>query len=120
MVLVTGVDSPVRLASCALKLEVTQTKRLSAGILSPDSISIKSPGTSSEEERTLCWPDLITLDVGLDNFLSAAKDFSARYSWIKPKIALIITIAIMAKASIHSLRNPETKAAPIKIQTMKS
>jgi hypothetical protein len=60
------------------------------------------------------------IEEGLESFFKAARDFSARYSWMKPKIAFNTTMAIIAKASTHSCKNPETNAAPIKIQMIKS
>ena len=46
MVLSAGTDSPVSAASSVRKF-FTSTRRRSAGILSPDSSSTMSPGTSS-------------------------------------------------------------------------
>ena len=95
-VLLTGVDSPVRLASWTAKLEVCQTTRLSAGMWSPASSSTRSPGTSSRAGTTRVAPSRRTLDDGAASRRSAARLFSARYSWTRPRMALRMTMARMA------------------------
>ncbi len=119
-VFATGIDSPVRLASWTAKEPASQETRLSAGTWSPASISIRSPGTSSSEGTTRRVPSRTTFAAGEESRLRAARAFSARYSWTNPMTAFSATIATIATASIHSLRKPETRAAPMRTQMMKS
>ncbi len=118
-VLATGADSPVRLASWTEKFEVPCRTLASAGMWSPDSISTMSPGTSSLAGIETSTPSLTTLAAGADIFFRAARLFSARYSWMSPIMAFMMMMANMAIASTHSLRKPETRAAPIRTQIIR-
>ena len=59
-----------------------------------------SPGTSSRAEISRTWPSRRTLTVGTASFFRAAMAFSARYSWVNPRMALSTTMTMMAMASL--------------------
>jgi hypothetical protein len=90
--------SPVRGASSVFRF-ATSIRRESAGILSPASTSTMSPGTISWVAMRCRSPSRITVDSGAANAISARTDFSARDSWMKPSIALRMTIARITIAS---------------------
>lgn len=63
---------------------------------------------------------LITLASGAAIFLISSKERSALYSWMKPSMALIMTIVIMVRASAISPITPDMTVAPNKTNTMVS
>ena len=95
----TGMFSPVNAASSIFKLFEFISLQ-SAGTNFPASSITISPGTISSLETSIIFSSLFTLAVGEDIFWSASIDFSALLSWIKPNIALNITIAIIIIESI--------------------
>ena len=82
-----GSDSPVKAASMVLKF-FNSINLASAGILSPSSNKIISPGTSSLAGIFINSPVLITLAKGTTIFFRALIAFSAFVSCIKPMPAL--------------------------------
>ena len=115
----TGSDSPVKAASLTASC-FASPRRISAGIRSPASITTKSPGTSSPAGTFLRTPSLMTTAVGALNSFNASRDFSALYSWIKPKTALITTMHIITKASLYSPSTADKRMAPNNTKTIKS
>ena len=115
----TGSDSPVRAASCARRLMLSMSLP-SAGTRSPVSSLTMSPGTRSRAEISVRRPSRIALTVGTASFFRAAIACSARYSWLKPMIALSTTMARMMMTSSISPRNAEAAAATIRMMTMRS
>ncbi len=112
----TESDSPVRDASCTLRLKLSIT-RPSAGTMLPASSNTMSPGTSSDEGTSCSRPPRRTRTLGALIFCKAAIAFSARYSWLTPSAALATTMSEMAITLLASPSNAETTAAPIKIST---
>jgi len=96
-----GTDSPVREASDTWSDEDSIILQ-SAGILVPSSTIRMSPGTRSSEEISRVFPSRMTFDFRLESFFKASIDFSALYSWMKPKTALKITIIRITIASTFS------------------
>ena len=96
-----GTDSPVRAASSDFKLD-ERISLASAGIKSPASSLMISPGTSKEASIICSTPSLITLALGEERFLRASKAFSALLSCNTPITALSITISIISTGSKNS------------------
>ncbi len=114
-----GTDSPVKVDSSTLK-ELAETRRPSAGTLSPASRMTKSPGTRAWAGIFCHSPSRTTLQWGAVSFFRASKERSARYSWTKPSTALRRTIARMARASTTSPSRAETPVETRSTKTMKS
>ena len=76
---VTGTDSPVN-ADSSITKETDSMILPSAGIKSPASILITSPGTNSCELIEIRFPSLNTFALGVLNFFNASNDFSALLS----------------------------------------
>ena len=75
----TGVDSPVRADSSAMRLKAS-TIRESAGMRSPACSMMISPGTTSFDGITISLPSRMTIAVGAAISFKASIDFSALYS----------------------------------------
>ena len=76
----TGTDSPVRADSSTCKLRTWKSRR-SAGTLSPDSSSTRSPGTRSSDGTRCLDPPRRTVAAVTTICASALIAFSARDSW---------------------------------------
>ena len=113
----TGSDSPVSAASCTRRFALS-TRRRSAGTTLPASRRTTSPGTRSREEISRIWPSRRTRTTGVDIRFSAAIAFSARYSWLNPRIALSTTIVRIAIASFQSPRRADATAATMRMTTI--
>ena len=113
-ILVTGVDSPVKDASCVCNLTIS-INLASAGTFEPSSNTITSPGTKSFESISCSSPSLITIAFNEANFFNASIDFSALYSCINPKTAFKIKIKIITVLSKTSPSAIEIIVAAIKI-----
>jgi len=118
-VLSMGADSPVRAASSALKL-TDSTTLASAGTRSPASRSIRSPGTRLAASTSSERPSRRTRTVGTESFFSAAMARSARYSWVKPRMALRMTMIMIMIASSVAPTTKETTAATRRTTTITS
>ena len=95
-----GTDSPVSAASSVRRF-LTSTRRMSAGILSPDSRSTMSPGTSSSAGIRRVSPLRRVLASAESMLRIESSDFSARPSWRKPSRPLMMTTPRMIAASSH-------------------
>ncbi len=98
VVLVTGVDSPVRAASLTWS-DSTSSRRRSAGTMRPWSISTTSPGTRCALSISRGSPSRITRARGVIMEVSDCTADSARYSCRKPTVPLMIRTAPMTMAS---------------------
>ena len=74
-----GMDSPVREKSFVLKLKAS-IMRMSAGILSPSSMYIMSPGTRSDCGISLSSPSLYAFEGDWTSFFRESIMFSALFS----------------------------------------
>ncbi|KJR40602.1 hypothetical protein MCHI_003503 [Candidatus Magnetoovum chiemensis] len=119
LVFSTATDSPVRAASSILKCAASIILK-SDGTIRPASKTTMSPRAIADVGMFMVCSCLITVDIGSAIFLSASIAFSALYSWMKPTIALSITMTIMAIVSDTSPINPEIIAAAISTMIMKS
>ncbi|CDA78260.1 putative uncharacterized protein [Clostridium sp. CAG:242] len=104
-----GTDSPVRADSSLFRLTLFNNLA-SAGIKSPASSRIISPGTSCAASMMLSLPSRITLACGADRFLSASKAFSALLSCMTPMIAFRTTMSRIRSGSKNSFGCPSTHA----------
>ena len=95
----TGTDSPVREASSAFRLKLS-SKRASAGTMSPRLSCNMSPGTSSSDGNTTCFPARMTVAFGDDSFFSASMAFSALLSCTTPTTAFSTTMKRMMTESM--------------------
>ena len=68
---------------------------------------------------TISFPSLMTLHLIWVIFLRFSRDFSALYSWINQRIALVIMIMRMTIASPYSPTKNEIKAEKIRIPIRK-
>ena len=64
----------------------------------------------------MIFPFRITLTLGVSSFLSWASEFSAFWSWIKPKMAMKPMMAIIRLPSRISPAKKEIRAPTIRIQ----
>jgi hypothetical protein len=96
--LATGRLSPVSALSAVCRA-VDWTIRASAGMVSPSSMMMTSPGTISAAGTCRRWPSRTTWACAADIFRSAATAEAARPSWTNPRTAFSITTAKMASAS---------------------
>ena len=94
----TGTDSPVSAASSIFML-AHSIILASAGTASPASSTITSPTTKSSLFTTTILPSRTTFDVAAAIFCSASIAFSALLSCATPRIALIITTAMIMMTS---------------------
>ena len=115
----TGTDSPVNEASWIFRLDES-ISRISAGTILPSSKYTMSPGTSSLAGTMLSSPLRSTRACGELRLRKAAKASEAFFSCTTPMIALTMTIVRITMASIHSLRSPDSSAAPKRISTITS
>ncbi len=99
---------------------MAEMSRTSAGIRSPLSISIMSPGTSWSARTSRMRLSRRTLARGAVSCFRAASDASALASCIYPKTALIITMAAIATASASSPKRALTAVATRRTMTIKS
>ncbi len=113
----TGTDSPVRIASCSWS-SVSSRILASAGIFSPASRRMTSPGTSCVASIFFSFPSLKTIACRLTIFLSASMAFCAWYSCTKPITAFAIRITPITMASRYSPIAPEMTTAATRIQTI--
>ena len=104
------------------------TRRTSAGTWLPVSRSTTSPGTRSRDGTVTKLPSRSTWALGAAIFLSAASASSARPSCMTPRMALRMTMAMIAAASTNSVISPvrlnsrqprraETTAATMRMMT---
>ena len=112
----TASDSPVKLASCTLRLAAS-TKRASAGTMLPVSMRMMSPGTNKGDSKSITLPLRRTRTNGAAIALRAWMARSARYSCTTPNMALITTMVRMAINSGILPEIAEIKAAINKITT---
>ena len=104
-----GTDSPVRADSSDLRLTLRRSLA-SAGIKSPASRRMISPGTSSEASMTFSSPSRITRAWGADILFRASRAFSALLSCMTPITALSTTISKISTGSKNSLGFCSTQA----------
>lgn len=117
--LLAGTDSPVKADSSTSKT-VALRMRPSAGTLSPSSSRTMSPGTNSLAGTLITAPSRRTCAMGAVNSFNADSDFSARTSWMKPRMPLRKIMAIMVTASVNSPSSPEISVAASNTMIMKS
>ena len=104
-----GTDSPVKADSSLLRLTLFSS-RASAGIKSPASRWIMSPGTSWEASMIFSSPSRRTLARGADIFFRASRAFSALLSCTIPIMALSTTMSRISTGSKNSIGSPSTQA----------
>ena len=106
-----GTDSPVSAASSVRRF-FASTSRKSAGILSPNSSSTTSPGTSCSAGSMRVSPPR-TVRASAESMLRIESSaFSALPSWMNPKSPLRTTTAKMIAASTHRLSISLVNPAP--------
>ena len=112
---VTGRLSPVSAAS-AVCSAADSIRRPSAGMVSPSSMRMMSPGTTCEAGTLRRVPPRITVASAADIARSAATAASARDAWMWPIVAFNSTTARMAIASYgraaSTLDDPEGGGDP--------
>ena len=114
--LITGSDSPVRGASSHCR-EWFSMIRASAGILSPASSTMMSPGTRLFDGTSSSLPSRSTVIIGVSMLFSASSAFSARNSCTKPSTAQNTMMTPMMIASTYSPTNAERTVATIRMTT---
>ena len=97
----TGTLSPVSADSSTFKLS-HESILISAGIVSPDSKYIISPGTNSLVFITIILSSLLTLQVLVSYFFKSLNTKVAFSSCINPTIAFIKTTKSMTIVSVYS------------------
>ncbi len=110
----TGVDSPVSTASSVFS-STTSVSLPSAGIRSPSSRIVMSPGTTSLAGIIFSFLSRSTRALGAVSFFIASSAFSERYSWMKPTTELRATMTAMVAASTVS---PIRKAIAVATRSM--
>ncbi len=114
-----GSDSPVRGALLTVR-EAEARRRASAGTRSPSVNRITSPGTTSRAGSSRSFPSRTTLTRKGRSRRRASTDFSARYSWMKVKIALMTMTPIIASPRVNipspGWRYSDRRASPAPIQ----
>ncbi len=103
----TGNDSPVRMA-WLMKRSFAETRRKSAGTMSPAARCTMSPATSSPTGTSMrsLWPSdarRVTVAVLRTIALRFSAAFEERYSWVKLSSTLMPTITAMMIGPVRSL-----------------
>mmetsp|Transcript_32700 Transcript_32700/g.70118 ORF Transcript_32700/g.70118 Transcript_32700/m.70118 type:complete len:250 (+) Transcript_32700:2485-3234(+) len=119
-------------SSVRMVVDLSVSRRTSAGILSPTATSTMSPGTSSDAGSRLSSPLRVTFAVHVCRFLSASSAFSALCSCQTPTTALMTRMSKMTNGSTNAggapssespsknARTKERMAAPSRILTSRS
>ena len=94
--------------------------RPSAGTTFPASRRTISPGARSRAGISWAWPLRRTWTLGTAIFLRAAMACSARYSWVRPRAALMTTMMRMTTVSDTSPTRAEMTAATMRMMTITS
>ena len=105
----TGRDSPVRLA-WMMNRSLLESRRRSAGIMSPADKRTMSPGTSSDSGTSRAEPPRITVAVTRIMAFSLAAAVLALVSWTKRNATPKTTIMTITTAARRSPVSAETTA----------
>ncbi len=108
-----GMDSPVR-ADSSTRSSFVAMRRKSAGILSPASSTVRSPGTNSDDGNVMRSPSRITVAEVRTIATSASRARSARDSCTNPTVALSTTTPRMTQESAMSPSTNVRTAATIR------
>ena len=103
----TGLDSPVS-ADSSHFMPSEERMRQSAGMRSPSSSSMTSPGTSSSAGSTRTRPPRTARAVAVESFLSFSRAESARYCCTTPTAALSTMMKSRMAVSVSSDLSPVT------------